>query len=294
MRGLLYLLKETISEWRKDHVPRLAAALAFYASFSMAPLLIVVLGVAAIFLGESAARGELLAQIESLVGTEGARLIQMLIANSRNSGRSGLATVIGSLTLFVVALTAFVEMRFDLNAMWGVEPKPVSGIRGNLWDFMRIRILSFAMILVIGFLLLVSLAASAVLSYLHAFAPGIGFRTGSLIDILNLFISVSITALLFAAIFKYLPDALVGWRDVLTGALVTAILFNFGKYLIALYLARSAVRSTFGAAGSLAVLLLWVYYSAQVLFIGAEFTKVHAMMRGTGIQPSRYAVMASK
>lgn len=283
------LVATTIGEWRNDNAPRFAAALAFYMVFSTGPLAIIVMGIAGLVFGEQAVRGEIMHEIEHLAGPEGARAIQALIASSSKSGQSGLATLAGGATLLIASVSAFAELKGDLNAMWGVKPKPAGTLRSVL-NFVRARFSSFIMVLALGAFLLFSLFISTVLSYVGSHVSTLGPGTRVLMDLLNVVVSLGNITVLLAVLFKYTPDAHVEWRDVWIGALVTALMFNAGKLLIGFYLSKSSVTSSFGAAGSFVAFLLWVYYSAQVLFLGAEFTKVQASLHGAGVQPSKSAV----
>jgi membrane protein len=289
-QAIFRLLKETITEWQNDKVPLLAAALAYYTVFSIAPLLIIAIAIAGAFFGEEAARGELIDQIQGLIGKQGAEAIQSMLQNTQQpSANSGLATIFGIVTLLIGATGVFGQLQDALNIIWDVKPKPGVGLK----VFLLSRLLSFAMVLVIGFLLLVSLLLSAALAaishYFGDLIPGFQF-VGQL---LNFTLSFVVITLLFAAIYKVLPDVKVPWQNLWLGAIVTALLFNAGKSLIGLYLGNSAVSSTYGAAGSLVVILIWIFYSAQILLLGAEFTHVYSRYRGTPIRPTRYAVRAS-
>lgn len=283
---MLDLLKTTFSEWQEDKVPVLAAALAYYTIFSLAPLLIIVIAVLGIYFGQGQAETELVGQLQNLFGQNVAETLQTMIESRAQSGGNVLASVVGVIILLVGATGVFTQLQSALNQIWGVEPDPKSGI----WNLIRVRLLSLGMILVIGFLLLVSLVLSAVLSafggMLSAALPG-----GDLLwQALNFVISLGVITLLFAMIFKYLPDAEIRWSDLWVGAGVTALLFVMGKSLIGLYLGSSGVSSSYGAAGSLVVLLLWVFYSAQIVLFGGEFTQVYAKRRGAEIVPDEHAV----
>ena len=283
---MLDLLKTTFSEWQEDKVPVLAAALAYYTIFSLAPLLIIVIAVLGIYFGQGQAETELVGQLQNLFGQNVAETLQTMIESRAQSGGNVLASVVGVIILLVGATGVFTQLQSALNQIWGVEPDPKSGI----WNLIRVRLLSLGMILVIGFLLLVSLVLSAVLSafggMLSAALPG-----GDLLwQALNFVISLGVITLLFAMIFKYLPDAEIRWSDLWVGAGVTALLFVVGKSLIGLYLGSSGVSSSYGAAGSLVVLLLWVFYSAQIVLFGGEFTQVYAKRRGAEIVPDEHAV----
>jgi membrane protein len=280
------LLKETWTEWQEDKASRLAAALAYYTAFSIAPLLVIAIAIAAlVYRGD--AQVEIFKQLQGLVGADAAKAINsLLVSSSRQSGEGIIATLISIGLLFFGASNIFTQLQDSLNTIWEVAPKPGRGIKGIIKD----RILSFGMVLGIGFLLLVSLILSAVLAalgnYLGGMMPGLQF----LWSILNFLLSFGVISLLFALMFKFLPDVKITWGDVSIGAVITALLFTIGKSLISLYLGNSGVESTYGAAGSLVVLLLWVNFSAQILFFGAEFTQVYANKYGSLIVPTENAV----
>lgn len=286
-KDIVELLKKTFQEWQEDKASRLAAALAYYTAFSIAPLLVIAIAIAAIVFGEQAAQGQIATQLGTLVGKEAAEAIQaLLVSSSRKSGQGILATLISIALLFFGASNIFTQLQDSLNTIWEVAPKPGRGIKGIVKD----RILSFGMVLGIGFLLLVSLILSTVLAALGNYVGGIIPDLHFLWSILNFFLSFGVITLLFALMFKFLPDAKITWGDVGIGAVITALLFTIGKTLISLYLGNSGVGSTYGAAGSLVVLLLWVNYSAQILFFGAEFTQVYANKYGSRIVPTKNAV----
>ncbi|MBD2022271.1 YihY/virulence factor BrkB family protein [Leptolyngbya sp. FACHB-36] len=285
------LVKDTFTEWNEDKVPLWAAALAYYTVFSLAPLLLIAIAIAGSIFGDDAARGQIVGQIQGLVGREGAEVIQGMIQNTQKPGSGGLvATIIGVVTLIFGATGVFGQLQDALNTIWEVKPKPGLGVR----SFVQSRFLSFAMVLVLGFLLLVSLVLSAVLA-------GIGNFFGNFVpgyvlvgQVLNFVLSFGVVTLLFASIYKFLPDVDIPWKDLWVGSAVTALLFNFGKFLIGLYLGSSSVGSTYGAAGSLVVILIWVFYSAQIILFGAEFTQVYAKYRGSDLPPSKHAVRINK
>jgi membrane protein len=288
---VLGLLKDTCSAWSEDRAPRLGAALAYYTIFSLAPLLIVAVGIAGQVFGEEAARGEVMAQVEETVGAPAAATIQEMLKHSYTSGTSIWATVVGLAVLLFRASGVFVQLQDALNTIWRVAPKP-----GRGWlAVVRDRFLSFGAVLATGFLLLVSLAANAALAVLGKFLTPDALPGGlSLWQGLNALVSLAFFTLLFALLFKLLPDVYLAWRDVWIGALVTAGLFTAGNYLIGLYLGYTSTASAFGAAGSLVVLLVWAYYSAQILLFGAEFTHVLACRRGTCIEPKANAVAVTE
>jgi membrane protein len=284
---VLRLLKETFAEWQKDRVPLLSASLAYYTVFSIAPLLIIAISIAGAFLGEEAVRGEITGQLQGLVGKDSASTIQGMLQNTQKPNSGGtVATILGVLTLLLGASGVFGQLQEALNIIWEVKPKPGR----NLVKFIQARFLSSAMVLVIGFLLLVSSVLSAILvavtHFMRNLWPGFQFLGQSL----DFLLSLLVVTLLFASIYKVLPDVKVPWRNLWVGAGVTALLFNFGKYLIGLYLGSSGIASAYGAAGSIIIVLVWVFYSAQILLLGAEFTQVYSKYLGTPICPSQHAV----
>jgi len=278
------LLKETLKEWQEDKASRLAAALAYYTAFSIAPLLIIVIAIAAVVFGEQAAQGQIVGQIQSLVGREGAEAIQTMIQNSRKPTTGTIATIISIGILLFGATNVFAQLQDALNTIWEVAPKP--GVKG----LVKARFISFTMILGVGFLLLVSLVLSTVLAILGNYLGGLFPNLQLLWSVINFAVSFGIITLLFALIYKFLPDVKITWSDVGIGAAITALLFTIGKSVLGLYLANSSVGSTYGAAGSFVVLLLWVNYSAQILLFGAEFTQVYANKYGSQIVPASHAL----
>ncbi len=288
-KPVLDLLKETLSEWSEDNAARLGAALSYYTIFSIAPLLIIVIYIVGMVWGNQSGqvRAEIINQIQSLTGPQGGEAITTMLDNASSEKSEGvLATVLGFAALLFGATGVFAQLQGALNTIWDVKLKPGGGIKA----FLQTRVLSFGMILAVGFLLLVSLVVSTVLTamsnYLSELMPGTGFVW----QIVNIVVSFAVITLLFAMIYKILPDVEIDWRDVWIGAAITALLFTLGKFAIGLYLGHSSAASTYGAAGSLVVLLLWIYYSAQIFFLGAEFTQVYARRYGTRIQPSRHAM----
>lgn len=259
----------------------MGAALAFYTLFAIAPLFVIVLAIAGVWFGEEAARRELFGQVSGLVGSEGGEAIQSLVSAAHKPKTGFWATVIAVVTLFVGATGVFVQLQDALNSLWGVRRVAGRGLR----NFIKDRLLSFALVVGIGFLLLVSLVLSACLAALGKFMAGLVPAQAAVWQGINFVISFGVITLLFAMIFKVLPDVKIAWRDVWMGALLTAVLFNLGKLLLGLYLGRSSVTSAYGAAGSLVVVLLWVYYSAQILFFGAKFTQIYSSRYGSRLEP---------
>ena len=290
-KDALDMLKATAAEWVGDGATSLAAALAYYTVFSIAPLLIILIAVLEIFWrGQStSAQDEILYQIGNLVGPEGESAIEGILQRMQASEASGgVAAVIGVATLLFGATAAFVQLQNSLNKIWEVEPA------GGIKNLILSRVLSFGLILTVGFLLLVSLIVTALLAALNTFMTGLTPGLAVLFQLLNQVVGFGIVTLLFALIYRYLPDARVAWKDVWIGAAITALLFTIGKYLIGLYLGESSAASAYGAAGSFVILLLWIYYSSLVLFFGAEFTQVYARRHGSGIQPAKGAVRTKR
>lgn len=272
MRAVVTLFKRAYEEWSADHVPRHAAALAYYTAFSIAPLLVVVIAVAGAVFGPDAVRGELDEQLRGIVGADAARAVQDMVRSATVSDTSVVATVLGIGALLFGATGVFVELQDSLNTIWEVKPKPGRGLHGIVRD----RILTFGMVLTIAFLLMVSLVVSAALAGVGRFVSGWFGELAWLWHLVDVVVSIGVLTLLFAALMKWLPDAQVEWRHVWVGALATSVLFTLGKTLLGMYLGRSSMTSVFGAAGSLVLILLWVYYSAQIFFFGAELTQVYA------------------
>ena len=288
------LLRATFSEFLDDDCPRMAAALSYYTVFSLPPLLVLLLTLAGIFLDPARVQEMIQSQMGGLMGPQGAAEIQTMLESAERPGnRSGVAAVLGIAALLFGATGAFAQLQDSLNTAWEVKPDPD---QGGFKNFIVKRVLSFGMILGVGFLLLVSLALSAVLSAFGNILADLvpGGASEVVLHAINLAVSLLVITALFAAIFKILPDARISWRDVGVGALVTALLFVIGKFAIGLYLGRSDPGSAFGAAGSLAILRVWLYYSAMILLLGAEFTQAWAVRHGSGIEPEDGAVRVTK
>lgn len=279
------LFKETAVQWQRDNVSRSAAALAFYTVFSLAPALMIILAVAGLFAGRLAAETELLRQIQTFIGTRAGGFVQVL-AEGGGLGSEAASTVIGLALALFGATAVFVELQDSLNHIWNVDPKPEKFFHRLLYT----RLLSFLMVLGIGLLLLVALGVGAVLSAVQSRMGDLFPVRPALLNVTSLFGSFVLMVVLFAAIYKILPDVLMSWKDVWVGATITAVFLAVGRFLITLYLARSNLRSVYGAAGSLVIILLWVYYSAHIFLLGAEFTKAYARRHGSNILPARGAV----
>ena len=278
--NLFKLAKQSVSAWIDDYAPSMGAALAYYTLFSIAPLLIIVIAVAGFIFGEEAIRGEIATQLGSLIGTEGAQAVQGLVASASVPSKGVIATVISVLVLLLGATTVFGELQSALERIWRVPAAPKASGIGKL---LRTRLLSFGLVLGLGFLLLVSLVISATLAAFGTWSGGAVKDWEWLFQLLNLVSSFLLETGLFAMIYKIMPRAKIAWHDVWIGAAVTALLFEIGKLLLGLYLGKSGVTSGFGAAGSLVVLLIWVYYSAQIFLLGAEFTWLYAHQHGSKV-----------
>jgi membrane protein len=271
------LVRQTISEWSDDNASTRAASLAYYTAFSIAPTVIIAIAIAGALFGESAARGEIHHQLQGLLGDAGAKVIEDMVDSAAKPGRGLVATLVGVAVLLFAATGVFAELQSALNAFWKARPHHGSGVVA----FIRTRVVSFAMVLGIGFLLLVSLVVSAVLSALGHWFAGLTTEAATMMRVIDQLVAFGAATVLFALIYKVLPDRKVAWSDVWLGAAVTSALFNLGKYGIALYLTKGSVASSYGAAGSFAALLVWVYYSSMILFLGAEFTQVYARRKGS-------------
>ena len=274
---MLGVLARSFSSWVDHRAGSKGAALAFYTLFSMTPILILAIAVAGYFFGAGAAQGEIIAQVEGLVGHSGAQAIQALLAGARDPASGLAATLIAGVLLLVGATSVFVELKGSLDELWGIEAPSGRAIVA----FLRTQLHSFGLVLVLAFLLLVSLVLSAGVALLERYAVGFWSNSYEILALLSSTVAFGVIACLFAVIYKVLPAAPLSWRDVWIGAAFTAGLFSLGKYAIGLYLGHSAAASSFGAAGSLIALLLWVYYSAQIFFLGAEFTRQYALVFGS-------------
>jgi membrane protein len=272
------LIKESVLVWIDDYAPSMGAALAYYTVFSIAPLLIIAIAVAGLVFGQEAAQGEIVGQLRGVIGYEGAVAVQGMLKSVSEPAHGVIATVVSIITLVVGATTVFAELQSALDRIWRV---PASKEESGIWNLLRTRLLSFGMVLGLGFLLLVSLVVSAALSAFGNWWGGFFDGGEALLHVLNFSVSFAIVTGLFAMIYKFMPRAKIAWRDVWIGAAVTALLFTIGKFLIGLYLGKTSVASGFGAAGSFVVLLVWVYYSAQIFLLGAEFTWVYARRHGS-------------
>ena len=271
------LIKETCFEWYADRGSRLGAALAFYTLFSLAPLLIIITAIAALAYGQEVAHAQIMRQVDELIGADGAKAIRTVIENASRPSSGITATLIGLATLLFGATVVFSELQDALNTIWKIPPKTE---RGMIIGIARDRFLSFTMVLSLGFLLLVSMLANTVFNAITQNLGDILPGRRYILSTANMVLLFAVVTMLFAVIYKVLPDTTILWGDVIIGAVATALLFLAGKFLIGLYLVYSSVVSVYGAAGSLVVVLVWMYYSAQIFYFGAEFTKVYAMHRG--------------
>ena len=281
------VIKNASNGFIDDKLMKLSGALSFYMIFSMGPLLLIIITLCSFFFGRAAVEGKVYAQLEGFIGHDTAIQLQQIIQHAAISGKNTLATIIGVAFLVIGASSVFAEMQDSINMIWGLKPKPKSG-----WvAFLKNRLLSFSIIVSLAFLLLVSLGFSALVevfgTHLKSAFPGISII---FVYVINSCITIGITTFIFTVIFKVLPDAKIKWKDVIVGAITTTILFLFGKFAISFYISKSNVGSTYGAAGSLIILLLWVYYSSMILYYGAEFTKFYALEFGDQIKPMDYAV----
>ena len=291
LKQIWELIRKSVGAWIDDYAPSMGAALAYYTLFSIAPLLIITIAVAGLVFGQEAARGEIVAQIQGLIGREGAIAVQGLLKSANEPARDILATVVSIITLIIGATTVFGELQSDLDRIWRV---PASAKKNSIWTLLRTRLLSFGLVLGLGFLLLVSLVVSAVIAAFGKWTNGFFAGWEAFLHAFDFAISFAINTLLFAMIYKLMPRARIAWRDVWVGAAVTALLFEIGKFLIGFYLGKTSVASGFGAAGSLVVLLVWVYFSAQIFLLGAEFTWVYSHEYGSkAAQPTQGSTPAA-
>ena len=289
-KAIWALLRDAFYAWMDDKAPAMGAALAYYTVFALAPLLIIVIAIAGFVFGQEAAQGHILSQISGLIGEDGGRAVQAMLESARKPGPGILAGGIGLILLIIASTGVFVQLQESLDTIWRVVPKSGRGIMGILRD----RLLSFLMVIVAGFLLLVSLVLSAALAALGKFFSYLLPVPEAVLHGVNFLVSFAVITLLFAMIYKILPDAKISWSDVWIGAAVTSLLFSLGKFMIGLYLGKSSVGSAYGAAGSLVIMLVWVYYSAQILLYGAEFTAVYAIKYGSRIVPTENAVFLNE
>lgn len=285
LRKIGRLLQETFREWQEDKASRIAAALAYYTVFSISPLLVIAIAIAGAFFDRETAQEQIILQLTQLVGEDGVKPILMALNNISQPEIRGIASWLGIGVLILGASGIFAQLQDALNTVWDVKPQPGQGIL----PFIRKRLSSFLMVLAIGFLLILSLILSAVVSTLSKYQ--VDFLPGSAIlwENIDFIVSLGLITFLFCLMFKYVPDAKIAWKDVVVGSAITALLFIFGKFLLGLYISRGSLGSAYGAAGSLVVFLAWVYYSAQIVLLGAEFTQVYTQMYGSKIRPRKYS-----
>jgi membrane protein len=276
-RKLIHVMRCSITEWMEHRAASKGAALAFYSLFSLAPILVLVIAVAGFFYGREAAQGQLLDELRSLVGPQGAETIQAILAGAQNKDSGLFATIVASVLLVVGATSAFAELKDSLDEIWDVPPPKDA----SWWDTVRTRLLSFGLILTLGLLLMTSLVVSAALTIVEKYLGGVWHSTTVVLGWVAMAFSFLVIATMFGAIYKLLPRTKLSWHDVTIGALGTAIMFTLGKFAIGLYIGNSGTTNSFGAAGSLIALLLWVYYSAQIFFLGAEFARQYALQLGS-------------
>jgi membrane protein len=284
-RMILRVFGSALQAWWDDDALRLGASLAYYTLFAIAPILLVATAIAGLAFGADAVRGEVVGQLESLIGLEGAHAVQSLLEGASQRRTGVLATLFGSVTFVVAATGAFLELQTALNTIWRVKPNP----RINLHAFLLDRVRSFGLVVAIGFLLMVSLAVTAAVAALNGWISRYA-TSGPLVWMgVSMFVSLIVTTVLFTLLLRFLPDVRLRWHDVSVGGLVTAVLFTFGQQIIGLYLGQSSTASSYGAAGSVIILLLWVYYSCQIVLFGAEFTRSYAERDGAEAPPESFA-----
>lgn len=288
LKQIWSLISKSATAWLDDYAPSMGAALAYYTLFSIAPLLIIVIAVAGLVFGRDAASGEIVTQIDGLIGQDGAVAVQGLLKSASDPAKSIFALIASIIMLFIGATTVFAELQDDLDRIWRVPALPN---KNGILSLLHSRLLSFGLVLGIGFLLLVSLVVSAAIAALGTWWDGFFDGWDTILRVLNFSIAFTITTVLFAMIYKFMPRAKIAWRDVWVGAAVTALLFGGGKYLIGLYIVKAGVVSGFGAAGSLVVILMWVYFAAQIFLLGAEFTWVYSHEYGSkAVRPEQKSV----
>jgi membrane protein len=285
------VFQDAVSVWLERNAFSYAGSLAFYTLFSLAPTVIIAVTVIGVVMGEEAAQGQIVAQLQDTLGQDAALAIQQAVAQSRIEEAGILPTLLGVGTLMIGATTVFAQMQFSLNTIWGVTAKPTSN---SLFIFIKNRLLSLTVVLSIGFILLVSLALGVMVSSMLRAANDLLPYTAVLTQSAESLVSLGVVVLLFATIFKVLPDVVLSWKDVLVGAVVTGVLFTIGRSVIALYLAYTATASTYGAAGSVVMILLWVYYSSLILLFGASFTRALLLRRGRKLVPRNSAVLVKR
>lgn len=284
-KAIFELLRDTFKEWNEDKAPRLGAALAYYTIFSIGPLLLITISIAGLVFGDEAAQGQIIGKIRGVVGGQAADQIQDIVQNANKGGGNIIATGIGLATLLLGASGVFGQLKDALNTIWEVKPKEGLGILFTI----KQRFFSFTMVLGTGFLLLVSLVVSAALSALSDVLKSMIPGADIIGQVISFIVTLMVIALMFTLLFRFLPDVKITWRDVWIGGIVTALLFTVGQIALGLYLGSGAVGTAFGAAGSLVIILVWIYYSTQILFLGAEFTQVYTNRYGSRVRPEPIA-----
>ncbi len=286
IKNIFAFLKEVISNFSDDRVLKYSASLSYYTVFSIAPILIIIISIAGIFFGRDAVQGQIAGQITGLVGAEAATQIQSMIGNTHKSGKNVFASIVSIAVLIIGATTIFSEIQDSINSIWGLKSKPKTGLIKMVIN----RLISFSLIISLGFIAMVSLLLDAVIKIVSNYMgriPGAGIY---FVETLNYILNFLVISFMFSVIFKVLPDAKIKWRDVIKGAIITAILFIIGREVISFYVAKNNFTSIYGAAASIVIILVWVYYTAVILYFGAEFTKVYAINYGSKILPNDYAV----
>ena len=285
LRKIGRLLQETFQQWQEDKASRIAAALAYYTVFSISPLLVIAIAIAGAFFGQQTAQEQITTHLTELVGEDGVKPILLALNNMSQPKIRGIASWISIGVLILGASGIFAQLQDALNTVWKVKPQPGQGIL----PFIRKRISSFLMVLAIGFLLMFSLVLSAIVSAMTRYSADLLPSSAIPWRELDFLLSLSLVTFLFCLMFKYVPDVKIAWKDVVVGSVMTALLFLFGKYLLGMYLNKGSLGSAYGAAGSLIVFLAWVYYSAQIVLLGAEFTQVYARRYGSKIRPNKHS-----
>ena len=276
-RALWRLIKAAVADWKADYASSMGAALAYYTVFSIAPLLVIAIAIAALAFGHAAAQQEILAQARELLGVEAADVLRTMLTNAQKPGEGIVASTLSVVALVIGSIGVFNELETDLNRIWKVQAKQRPGV----WGLLRSRVVSFGMVVAVGFLLLISLVVSAGLAAWGRFSTGLVPGAEAILQAANFAVSFGVVTLLFALMYKLMPHTRVEWKDVWIGAVITALLFTVGKFLIGLYIGKASVASSYGAAGALVVLLVWVYYSAQIFLLGAELTHRYAASHGS-------------
>lgn len=288
--GIKEIVKDTFNEWSDDKGPRLGAALAYYTVFSLAPILVISMAVAGLVFGHKAVHDQIMGELQKLVGHDGAVGLQAMLRAAHKPATGIIASALAFITLLIGATGVFTELQDALNTIWEVKPSP----KGTVWQFLKSRVLGFEIVLGIGFLLLVSLVLSAALGALGEYLSSVLPVSSVVLGVIDFVVSLAVTSALFAMLFKILPEATIAWSDVWVGSVITALLFTIGKFAIGLYIGKTVIASSYGAVGSLVVLIVWLYYSAQIFYLGAEFTRVYANKFGSRLAPKPGAQLAPK